>query len=171
VLPSRPLGPQRAPLAYNVYDSKAGTLLTAAPVAETSYTDPRIAWGEERCYVVRAVERVAALSVESEAQTPRCITLVDTFPPAAPKDLKAVSTEGVISLIWEASPESDLAGYIILRAQAPAEPTTAVVSAPVLETSFNDAVQAGIRFVYAVRAVDRAGNASPPSNRVEEAAR
>jgi hypothetical protein len=96
---------------------------------------------------------------------------VDTFPPAAPKDLKAVSSEGVISLIWEASPESDLAGYIILRAQAPAEPVTPVVSAPVLETSFNDTVQPGVRFVYAVRAVDKAGNAGAPSNTVEETAR
>jgi hypothetical protein len=171
VLPSRPLGPQRPPLGYNVYDSTAGTLLTAAPVTEPRYTDSRIVWGEERCYVVRAIERTAALSVESEAQAPRCVTLVDTFPPAAPKDLKAVSTEGAISLIWEASPESDLAGYIILRAQAPAEPVTPVVSAPVLETSFNDAVQPGVRFVYAVRAVDKAGNASAPSNRVEETAR
>ena len=85
--------------------------------------------------------------------------------------MKAVSTEGVISLIWEANPESDLAGYIILRAQAPAEPVTPVVSAPVLETSFNDAFQPGVRFVYAVRAVDKAGNASAPSNRVEETAR
>ena len=171
VLPSRPLGPQRPPLGYNVYDSTAGTLLTATPVTEPRYTDSRIVWGEERCYVVRAIERTAALSVESEAQAARCVTLVDTFPPAAPKDLKAVSTEGVISLIWEANPESDLAGYIILRAQAPAEPVTPVVSAPVLETSFNDAVQPGVRFVYAVRAVDKAGNASAPSNRVEETAR
>ena len=32
-------------------------------------------------------------------------------------------------------------------------------------------VQAGVRYVYAVRAVDKAGNASPPSNRVDETAR
>jgi hypothetical protein len=140
-------------------------------VTEPRFTDPRITWGEERCYVVRAVEKIGAMSVESESQPARCTKLVDIFPPAAPKDLKAVSSEGVISLIWEASPESDLAGYIILRAQAPAEPETPIVPAPVLETSFNDTVQPGVRFVYAVRAVDKAGNASAPSNRVEETAR
>jgi hypothetical protein len=42
---------------------------------------------------------------------------------------------------------------------------------PVLETSFNDNVPAGTRYVYAVQAVDKAGNASAPSNRVEETAR
>jgi predicted small lipoprotein YifL len=171
VLPSRELGALRPALAYNVYDSTAGTLLTPTPVTEPRFTDPRITWGEERCYVVRAVEKIGAMSVESESQPARCTKLVDIFPPAAPKDLKAVSSEGVISLIWEASPESDLAGYIILRAQAPAEPETPIVPAPVLETSFNDTVQPGVRFVYAVRAVDKAGNASAPSNRVEETAR
>ena len=97
--------------------------------------------------------------------------LIDTFPPAAPKELKAVSTDGVISLIWEANSEGDLAGYIVLRAQAPADRLAPVLSAPVLETSFNDAVQPGVRFIYAVIAVDKAGNASTPSNRVEETAR
>jgi hypothetical protein len=171
VLTSRPLGPLRPALAYNVYDSATGTLLTMMPVPEPRYVDSRIVWGEERCYVVRAVDRVGGLSIESEAQAPRCAKLVDTFPPAAPKDLKAVSTDGVISLIWEANSESDLAGYIVLRAQAPADQLVPVLSAPVLETSFNDAVQPGVRFIYAVIAVDKAGNASAPSNRVEEAAR
>ena len=171
VLPSRPLGPLRPALGYNVYDSATGTLLTMMPVVEPRYVDSRIVWGEERCYVVRAVDRVGGLSIESEAQAPRCTKLIDMFPPAAPKDLKAVSTDGVISLIWEANSESDLAGYIVLRAQAPADQLVPVLSAPVLETSFNDAVQPGVRFIYAVIAVDKAGNASTPSNRVEETAR
>jgi hypothetical protein len=171
VLPSRPLGPLRPALAYNVYDSATGALLTTTPVVDTKYADSRIAWGAERCYVVRAVDRIGGLSVESEALPPRCATLVDTFPPAAPKDLRAVSTAGVISLIWEANTERDLAGYIILRAPAPAERLDVIVSTPIVETTFNDAVQPGLRFVYAVSAVDKAGNASAPSNRVEETAR
>ncbi len=171
VLPSHELGALRPAVGYNVYDSAAGRLLTPTPVTEPRYTDSRVTWGEERCYAVRAVEKIGAMTIESEAQPARCTKLVDTFPPAAPKDLKAVSSAGVISLIWEASPESDLAGYIILRAAAPAEPVTPVVPAPVLETSFNDTVQPGVRYVYAVRAVDKAGNASAPSNHVEETAR
>jgi hypothetical protein len=171
VLPSRPLGPAKPALAYNVYDSDTGALLTTAPIVETKYDDPRIVWGAERCYVVRALDRVGGLPVESEAPPPRCTTPVDTFPPAPPRDLKAVSTDGAISLIWEANAESDLAGYIVLRAPAPAERLEVVVSMPITETSYNDTVQPGTRFVYAVRAVDKAGNASAPSNRVEETAR
>ena len=101
---------------------------------------------------------------------PRCRKLVDTFPPGPPKDLKAVSSEGVISLIWDANPESDLAGYLIFRAQAPSDQLEPVVSAPLLETSFTDKVQSGTRYVYAVKAVDKAGNASAFSDRVEETA-
>jgi hypothetical protein len=171
VLESRPIGPMRPALGYNVYDTTSGALLTQMPVAEPRFTDTRIEWGAERCYGVRAVDSSNGLFVESEAREARCVKLIDTFPPAAPKDLKAVSTEGVISLIWDASPESDLAGYIILRARAPAEQLEALVTAPVLETSYNDMVQSGTRYVYAVQAVDKAGNASPASNRVEETAR
>jgi hypothetical protein len=170
-LPSHPLGPLPPPLSYNVYDTTTGSLLTMTPIAEPRYVDARVEWGAERCYGVRAVDRTGGLVVESDTREPRCVRLVDTFPPAPPKDLKAVSTEGVISLIWDANVERDLAGYIILRAPAPADRLEPVVSMPVLETSFNDNVPAGTRYVYAVQAVDKAGNASAPSNRVEETAR
>ena len=171
VLESRTIGPMRPALGYNVYDTTSGALLTPMPVAEPRFADNRIEWGAERCYGVRAVDPSNGLFVESEAREPRCIKLVDMFPPAAPKDLKAVSTEGVISLIWDANTESDLAGYVILRALAPADRLDPLVTAPVLETSYNDTVQSGTRYVYAVQAVDKAGNTSPPSNRVEETAR
>jgi hypothetical protein len=172
-LPSHPLalGPLAPPLSYNVYDTTTGALLTMTPIAEPRYVDARIEWGAERCYGVRAVDQTGGLAVESDVGEPRCVKLVDTFPPAPPKDLKAVSTEGVISLIWDASPEKDLAGYIILRGAPTAERLEPVVQMPVLETSFNDNVPAGTRYVYAVQAVDKAGNASAPSNRVEETAR
>jgi hypothetical protein len=42
---------------------------------------------------------------------------------------------------------------------------------PIADTTFTDRVGAGTRFWYAVRAVDRAGNVSPPSASVDELAR
>ena len=47
-----------------------------------------------------------------------CVKAVDMFPPSAPKKLEAVASEGAISLIWEASPEPDVAGYVVLRGEA-----------------------------------------------------
>ena len=132
------------PLSYNVYDTTTGALLTMTPISEPRFVDTRIEWGAERCYGVRAVDRIGRPRVESDAREPRCIKLVDTFPPAPPKDLKAVSTEGVISLIWDANAESDL-GRLHHPAGAGARRTGSSrwCPMPVLETSFNDNVPVG----------------------------
>jgi hypothetical protein len=159
--------------AYNVYEvaGSSQTQLTRSPTTETQYADSRVAWGATRCYAVRAVETVDRLAVESEASPPACVMLVDTFPPAAPKGLQAVATEGVINLIWDANTEGDLDGYILLRAIAPNDELAPVTPSPIRETAFQDPVPAGVRYVYAVEAVDKAGNTSQPSERVEETAR
>jgi hypothetical protein len=145
--------------------------LTKTAIAETQYTDPRLSWGATRCYAVRSVETVDALTVESEATSPTCVTLADTFPPAAPKGLQAVATEGVINLIWDANSETDLDGYILLRAVAPGDELAPITPSPIRETAYPDRVPAGMRYVYALKAVDKAGNASQVSERTEETAR
>ena len=186
VLPSRPIGPALPPIGYNVYevppaDAESGssrmprapaeTRLTKMPIAEARFSDTRIEWGAERCYVVRAVETVDNLTLESDAAPPACKKFVDTFPPAAPKGLTAVPTEGAVNLIWQPNGEKDLNGYLVLRAVGPGENLSPVTSSPIREVTFKDAVQPGVRYVYAVVAVDKAGNTSAPSNAVEETAR
>jgi hypothetical protein len=172
-LPSRAIGVRPAPVAYAVYDAgaKPGPLkLTRTPIATPKYVDNRIVWGEERCYVVRAVQALGDLTVESAAAEPVCKTPTDTFAPAAPVNLQSTPTEGAINLIWDANTEKDLAGYIVLRGSSAAT-LQPVVTAPIQDTTFRDEVAPGIRFVYAVKAVDRAGNQSSLSTLVEEAAR
>ena len=172
-LPSTPVGARPPTIAYNVYEAPANgpsTKLTKTPVADARFSDPRIVWDEERCYTVRAVETIADLTIESDAPPPACRTLKDTFPPAAPAALQSSPGDGTIHLIWDASAEKDLAGYIVLRG-ASADALHPITPSPIAETSFADQVERGIRFTYAVRAVDKAGNASPLSNTVEEAAR
>jgi hypothetical protein len=144
--------------------------LTTKPVAETTFLDQRVAWDEERCYVVRSV-RVAGLTVESEATPKACVTAVDTFPPAPPTGLTAVASEGAVSLIWNPCTERDLAGYHVWRRPGGAGEFSRVTEAPIAETTYTDQVAAGGRYEYAVQAVDRAGNASGRSDPVEETAR
>ncbi len=144
--------------------------LTKTPIPGSTFADARITWGEKRCYQVRAVATIAGTAVESTAPPDVCETLVDTFPPAAPNSLQAVPSEGSISLIWEPNAEKDLAGYIVLRG-ATDDDLQPIVSAPITSTTFNDGVQSGRRYTYAVRAVDKAGNMSPNSNVVAEIAR
>jgi hypothetical protein len=117
---------------------------------------------------------VLAVSIESAPSERVCATAADTFAPAAPKGLQAVASTGAINLIWDANTEADLAGYVVLRGEAPGDKLQALTPAPIRDTTFRDATaQPGIRYVYAIVAVDRATppNMSPQSNRAEETAR
>jgi hypothetical protein len=171
VLPSTPIGVEVRAVAYNVYDAGSGLKLTGTPLAVTEFSDSRIVWNEERCYSVRAVETLNRLPIESEAAFTACETLVDTFPPAAPTGLDAVPGDGAISLIWEPNAEPDIAGYIVLRGPAAGDALEPITPAPIQETFFKDAVAAGVPYVYAVQAIDRAGNTSDTSKRKQESAR
>jgi hypothetical protein len=174
VLPSRPLGAERPAITYNVYDVTnldAPARLTTTPTAEPKYSDSRMTWGEKRCYTVRTAEIIGGLTIESDAPPSVCQVLADTFPPAAPKGVAGIASDGAINLIWEPNTEKDLAGYIVLRAAAPSQELQSVTATPIQETSFKDGVQAGVAYTYVVKAVDRAGNASAASERVTETAR
>ncbi len=186
VLASRPVGRAEVTTKYNVYAVGAEAApdplgvvtraapLNAAPIDAAAVTARGVTFGQERCYVVRAVESMAGTLVEGPASAPACITPVDTFAPAAPTALEAVGGAGVISLIWEAVEASDLAGYLVFRGEATGEPTTPLTAAPIGDSSFEDrTVTPGVRYVYVVVAVDSAtpANRSTPSNRAEETAR
>jgi hypothetical protein len=141
-------------------------------VLETpSFTEAQLDFGKERCFAVRTVRQIGAEVTESEPSEAACVTPADTFPPGAPANLAAVATDGAISLIWEASADADLAGYVVLR-RDPAGGFVALTPEPIKETTFRDATASrGVRYVYTVVAVDAAGNRSEPSNAAEETAR
>ncbi len=166
-----------APTGPEVATSPAGGPLVPvnpAPLSETRFEDPAMAFGVERCYVLRLVEARPNGRVEGPSSAVACITPTDTFPPRAPRNLAAVGSEGAINLIWEPNTEGDLGGYIVLRGLAGGGALTAVTEAPVKETIYRDTnVTRGQRYVYAVVAVDTATpqNVSVESNRVEETAR
>jgi hypothetical protein len=180
VLPAKSLVAGVEPVRFNVYevateganDTVMPQPLNPEPLSEPSFEDPRVAFGVERCYAVRAVETRGEIGIESAASPPACVTPVDTFPPAAPAGLAAVASEGVISLIWEPNQEPDFAGYLVLRGEAPGEKLQALTAQPIQETTYRDtSVAPGVRYVYAIVAIDRAGNLSVQSERAEELAR
>jgi fibronectin type 3 domain-containing protein len=185
-------------VGYRVFEVKDGKpqskSLNDTPLKSTTFDDPRMEFGVERCYLVRAAEDVvpvsgAALStaapvaasgaksnasVESEPSNTVCVTPKDVFPPPAPANLSAVGGTGAISLIWDAVEASDLAGYLVLRAEAPGDKLTPLFDTPITDTTYKDATtKPGTRYVYAIVAVDKAtpANRSAESNRVEETGR
>jgi hypothetical protein len=148
--------------------------LSEKPLEQPAWTDSRVQFGVERCYVVRTVNVFGPLRIESQPSPRTCVTPVDTFPPSAPKNLAAMSGGGAVSLIWEANTEADLAGYLVLRGEAPAGSLAPLTPEPIKETTFRDTTtKPGVRYVYVVVAVDAAvpPNTSARTSRVEETAR
>jgi hypothetical protein len=159
---------------FNVYRRNGDAPLNSAPLTSPTFERSGITFGTEECFVVRTAIVTGQVSLESAASAPQCVTPVDTFAPAAPKGLSAVGTSGAVNLIWEANTEPDLAGYLILRGEAPGDTLQAITATPIRETTYQDTTaKPGVRYVYVVVAVDRATppNTSPQSARVEEAAR
>jgi hypothetical protein len=167
-----------APPRFNVYLVKDGAVqeqpLNPTPVALSTLAAGEPVWDQPLCFIVRTVRIYGGVTVESEPAGPHCVTPLDTFAPAAPTGLKAVAVAGAMNLIWEANGEPDLAGYLVLRGEAPGETLQALTPTPIAQTNYTDTtVKAGVRYVYAIVAVDKASkpNMSPQSARVEETAR
>ena len=185
-LPAKTLGFQSEATTYHLFEVPATAApedpfaiavpaaLTPLPLAVTEHVIKGVTFGVERCFAVRPVEKIAGAVVIGAASPTSCVTPIDTFPPAAPRSLAAIAGEGLISLIWEPNSESDLAGYLVLRGDAPGDTLRAITPEPVAATTYRDTTaRAGMRYVYVVVAVDRASpqNVSAQSNRVEETAR
>jgi hypothetical protein len=165
-----------APLTYVVYrvSPDGPSRLTDKPVTALTFTDAGTEFGVERCYDIRSVTTEGAVTFESTPSPPACITPADTFAPPAPTSLAAVAGEGAISLIWQGVDAADLSGYVVLRGEAASGDLQPLFDAPIRESTYRDATaKPGVRYAYAVVAVDRATppNRSAMSNRVEETAR
>lgn len=180
-LPSRSVIAFAGSSGYNLYEvpplsadsdstSTAPALkpLNASLLTSTLLEDSRIEFGTERCFVVRSQETLGTVTLESAASQAACVTPVDTFAPAPPRSVAAVASQGAISLIWEPNEEADLAGYLVLRGEAPGETLQTLTPAPIADTTYRDTtIRSGVAYVYAVVAVDKASNISTQSNRVE----
>ncbi len=164
-------------IAFNVYrtDGPAagqGVPLNPAPLATPEFETTSVTFGQQLCVAVRGVKTVQNVRIEGAATQPACVTPRDIFPPAAPQRLSLLLLDGAIDLVWDTSPEPDVKGYIVLRGEAAAGTLRPLTPAPIQETTFRDAtVTPGVRYVYAVKAVDGAGNSSVESAHVEGAAR
>ncbi|MGH9175398.1 MAG: hypothetical protein ACRD1H_13625 [Vicinamibacterales bacterium] len=183
LLPSRPIAPGPPPTTYDVYEvartaapangtPTVPTPLTKAPVGALEFVQPGITLGTERCFVVRPVDILSGVHVRGPASPFVCASFADTFAPAPPGKLDVVAAPGAISLIWVPSPAEDLAGYIVLRGEGPDATLSPLMTDPLRGTTHTDnTVRPGARYIYAVMAIDKAGNRSAESNRVEETAR
>ncbi len=162
------------PIAYNIYKAGSADPINPAPMTDGKYERAGVTFGTEECFTLRAVQKVAAVSLESTPSEQVCLTPRDTFPPAAPKGLSIVAGSGTMNLGWDANTEPDLAGYVVLRGEAAGGTLQPLTPAPITATSYEDkTVTPGVRYAYVIVAVDKATppNRSAPSARIEETAR
>jgi hypothetical protein len=161
--PTTPTTPATAPAAAPSMPVPVNpTLLTT-----TTHAEP-VTFGTPRCLMVRAVSIVGSVAVESEPSNVACETPKDTFPPPAPANLVAFASESGVSLTWDAVTAPDLEGYLVLRGEGANATLQPLSTTPIAGTQFNDTTtRAGVRYVYAVVAVDKAANRSKESNRQE----
>jgi hypothetical protein len=113
--------------------------------------------------------------LRSAVSAPIELIMTDRFPPPAPSGLAAIpGTEGdkpTIDLSWQASAETDVAGYNVYRREGASGSFERVSSAPVLGPAFSDAsVTSAHSYTYRVTAVDGSGNESTPSSETTETA-
>jgi hypothetical protein len=163
------------PLGFNVYRREdTTTVLNPSPLAEPKFEIGNVEYGKEQCFVVRAVQTLQNVTLESLPSAPACLTPMDKFPPAAPKGLRTVAEDGAVGLVWDQNAEADLGGYLVLRGEVPGDTLQPLTPQPIKDASYRDAtVKPGVRYVYVVVAVDSAAprNQSPPSAREEVTAR
>ena len=165
-------------LGYNVYrvaaskSQPAGSPLNQTPLTTTRYDDKTFKFGEKYTYLVRAVSLgTLAKPVESLNSNSVELSQANIYPPSTPTLLPPGIAAGRIALFWTASPEPDLAGYLIYRSIDPNLPKDWTILTPSLltRTTFTDEnVEPGKTYYYYIRAVDNAGNKSQPSEVVSE---
>lgn len=126
------------------------------------YLDRKVELGRAYTYEVEGRRGLAV----SERGGPVEVTMVDTFAPEAPAKLSAIAGPRSVELSWERNTESDLKGYRVRRAAG--EGALEVLADFVETPAYSDrAVESGIKYRYAVTALDLRNNESKQSETVE----
>ncbi len=128
------------------------------------FLDTSIQWGKRYYYRVLPLGRSATGEVQGSHSAAVDVVTVDTFPPHAPVDLRAVATESSIELSWRPNSEPDLAEYRVRRSEG-AGPYAVTGSVTLGSASYSDtSVKSGQAYRYTITALDRDGNESAPSD-------
>ena len=145
----------RRPAASRSY----GEPIAALPADARKHLDESASYGER--YIYGDALGSQQPRVESAFGEEREVGYEDRFAPAPPVDLVALPQEGGVSLVWQASPDSDAVGYIVYR-RDPGGEFRRVTPQPVADLKYTDSgFTGGLAFRYRVTAIDAAGNEGP----------
>jgi hypothetical protein len=141
--------------------------ITPVPIAAQSFVDRGVANDHTYTYAVRTIRAEDTTTVRGRPSARVSATPRDVTPPAPPARLVAIPSAGTVRLRWEASPDADVARYIVYRADAGGSFTRVGSVVPPLTAFIDQDVPTG-SYRYAVTAIDAAAtpNESPHSNEV-----
>lgn len=135
--------------------------MEAAAPTDTTYIDALAEMGNVYRYAV-----VASSGDHTSTSDTISFTLTDVVPPSPPHGLQAKADTGKILLTWLPSIDQDVAGYVVFVAADSAFRNPLQLQSTLVQgTSFTDVVErtAQDSRQYTVKAVDRSGNTSAPS--------
>ncbi len=129
----------------------------------------RISYPTERFLIVATRQLLAAAAILSILLLAGCCDDCDdpvivATPPAAPAGVYSITGDQWIEINWNANTETDLEGYDIFWSDAYDGDFEYMVSVPLHRTYFVDTdVDNGFTYFYKLRAYNRAGQVSEPS--------
>ena len=134
------------------------TPLTKLPPGATSYTDKSAPPASPRYYALQVSDGTR----QSGPSPERVGRAYNETPPSAPKALKAEGSDNAITLSWSASPEKDVAGYNVYRAEIGVSgkaPAVLLNGQPIKDARFKDDIPQGVQsqFKYTVKAINTSG--------------
>lgn len=141
--------------------------------------DRSVVRGQQYSYRAQRIRVVQVagnrLELRSTVSAPAILTMKDRFAPSAPTGLASIpgtqNEKPVIDLSWQASTETDLAGYNVYRRTGSTGQFTRLTSKPVAGPAFSDTeITPAASYTYRVTAVDNDGNESKPSEEITETA-
>ena len=133
---------------------------------QSVYTSPTLSYGTHTLRVERSGDKNAASS--GRTVDVDSFVVLDSRPPAAPTGVAGEPSGADAKVSWTASPDSDVVGYLVYRAEGTSTSYTKLSDTPVTGTTLTDpGPTPATVYRYRVTAVDRAGNESSPTDDVK----
>jgi hypothetical protein len=145
---------------YNVYRSDGPKTIPASPLNEvplsqSEYVDRNFQFDRTYSYSVTVVGSRENPYAESLPSAPLEVAAKDVFPPGMPKNLNFVVDKGVVTLLWSASDDTDIAGYRVYRTEEGSIERILLQEPLVTTLSYrDDTARPGKKYQYGVAAVD-----------------
>jgi hypothetical protein len=159
------------PLVYEVLRAPAPDA-PLAPIARTepgvtSLTDRNLENDRTYHYAVRAIRQEGTARIEGAPTATAAVTPADTTPPPPPADLVAIPSERTVRLSWTPSAGTDVAGYVIYRAQrGGALERVGAVRVPATTFTDRDVPPGSWRYAITAQDASARANESRPSSEV-----